>query len=194
MTEGQQKQDRRWIMSVLVNHYNSVSANYVRKANNRNTAQDNTNFQNQVTNAGKGHTVYMMKPERIYSGGNGTGLSFYIEYAKETSEADPTVIAKGVDENGQEFEQTIHINDINPENASLMEMRALEAHYHVDKGMGLDSFPHGTGDMRLHDKRDFISLFEKNIEDMQRLGRYDLSMFYAKNINIYLSLIGKTER
>ncbi len=148
----------------------------------------NGNF---MATVGKGHTVYMMTPERIYSGGNGTGLSFYIEYAKETSEDNPTVIAKGVDENGQEFEQTIHINDINPKNASLVEMRAVEAHYQINKGMGLSSLPNGTGNMGLNDRRDFISLFEKSIEDMQRLGRYDLSLVYAKNKNAYLDLVEK---
>ncbi len=175
-------------MSIMgVNNTQVTYQNFTRAQ--RSGGQNKASFENQTEIAKKGHTVYMMTPERIYSGGNGTGLSFYIEYAKETSEADPTVIAKGVDENGQKFEQTIHINDINPENASLVEMRALEAHYHVDRGKGLDSFPHGTGDMGLHDRRDFISLFEKNIEDMQRLGRYDLSMFYERNKNTYLEFI-----
>lgn len=140
---------------------------------------------------GKGHIVYMKTPDRIYSGGNGTGLSFYIEYAKETSKEDPTVVAKGVDENGQEFEQIIHINDVNPKNASLVEMRALEAHYQADKGMGLTSFPHGTGNMGLHDRRDFFEMFEKEIADMQRLGRYDLMSFWKNNFMFYQKLFDR---
>ena len=34
----------------------------------------------------------------LFSGGNGTGLSFYIKYAEESTEDNPVVIAKGVDE------------------------------------------------------------------------------------------------
>ena len=87
-------------------------------------------FAEQVNNVAgaKLHTsiVYMKTDDMLYSGGNGTGLSFYIKYAEGSTEDDPTVIAKGVDENGNEFEQTIHINKINPRNASLVEMTALE--------------------------------------------------------------------
>ena len=45
-------------------------------------------------------TIYMKTDDMLYSGGNGTGLSFYIKYAEDSTEDDPTVIAKGVDENG----------------------------------------------------------------------------------------------
>ena len=93
------------------------------------------NFAAQVNNvaSAKPHTttIYMKTDDMLYSGGNGTGLSFYIKYAEGSTEDDPTVIAKGVDENGDEFEQTIHINKVNPKCATVVEMRALEAHMGV---------------------------------------------------------------
>lgn len=58
--------------------------------------------------------VYMKTADMLFSGGNGTGLSFYIKYADNSTAENPIMIAKGVDENGNEFEQTISINDINP--------------------------------------------------------------------------------
>ena len=55
-------------------------------------------FAEQVSNAAsaKPHTsiVYMKTDDMLYSGGNGTGLSFYIKYAEGSTEDDPTVIAK----------------------------------------------------------------------------------------------------
>ena len=57
--------------------------------------------------------VYLKTDDMLFSGGNGTGLSFYIKYAEESTEDNPVVIAKGVDENGKEFEEKININDIN---------------------------------------------------------------------------------
>ena len=41
----------------------------------------------------KPHTsiVYMKTDDMLYSGGNGTGLSFYIKYAEGSTEDDPTV-------------------------------------------------------------------------------------------------------
>lgn len=71
--------------------------------------------------------------DMLWTGGNGTGLSYYLKYAEDSTEDDPTIIAKGVDENGNEFEKTIHINEINPKSATVVEMRALEAHMGVKK-------------------------------------------------------------
>lgn len=127
----------------------------------------------------------------MFSGGNGTGLSFYIKYAEESTEDNPVVIAKGVDENGKKFEEKININDIKLRNASYVEMSALEAYYNVDRGNSLSSFPPETGCMGLNERCDLISSFEKVIRDMNKLGRYDLQMFYMRNMNTYLNANNK---
>ena len=101
------------------------------------------------------------------------------------------MIAKGVDENGKEFEEKININDIDLRNASYVEMSALEAYYNVDRGNSLSSFPPETGCMGLNDRCDLISSFEKVIQDMNKLGRYDLQMFYMRNMNTYLNASSK---
>lgn len=69
----------------------------------RNTA--GRNFVGQMGNVAttKTYNIYI-EDDMLYSGGNGTGLSFYIKYAEGSTEEDPTVVAKGVDENGNEFE------------------------------------------------------------------------------------------
>ena len=135
--------------------------------------------------------VYLKTDDMLFSGGNGTGLSFYIKYAEESTEDNPVVIAKGVDENGKQFEEKININDINLRDASYVEMSALEAYYNVDKGNSLSSFPQETGCMGLNDRCDLISSFEKVIQDMNKLGRYDLQMFYMRNMNTYLNASSK---
>lgn len=135
------------------------------------------------------YQVYLKTEDMLYSGGNGTGLSFYLKYAPESTEDNPVVIAKGVDENGQEFEKKIFLNKVNPRNATIVEMRVLEAHHKVDKGAGLTSLPMGTGQMRLNDRSDFIACFEKEIRDMKTLKRYDLQAFYMRNLNTYLELL-----
>lgn len=135
--------------------------------------------------------VYLKTDDMLFSGGNGTGLSFYIKYAEDSTEDNPVVIAKGVDENGKEFEQRININDINLTNATFVEMSALEAHCNVDRGNSLTSFPQETGQMGLNDRCNLISSFEKVIQDMKKLGKYDLQMFYMRNMNTYLNLTGR---
>ena len=52
-------------------------------------------------------------------------------------------------------------------------------------------FPQETGCMGLNDRCDLISSFEKVIQDMNKLGRYDLQMFYMRNMNTYLNASSK---
>ena len=93
-----------------------------------------------------------------------------------------------MDENGKEFEQRIYINDVNPSNATVVEMRALEAHYKVEKQGGFTSLPLEAGNMGLNDRRDFISMFKECIEDLNKLGRFDLSLLWTKSMDAYLDL------
>lgn len=147
--------------------------------------------------AKKGHTVYMKTDDMLYSGGNGTGLSFYIKYAESSTKENPTVVAKGVDENGEEFEQTIHINDINPTNATLVEMRALEAYLGVEKYAGFDSLPKvpfGAGQMGLHDRADFMTMFRKQISDMTLLRQQKAAEYYRYSMQAYEDFKGHMER
>lgn len=145
----------------------------------------------QLSNVAQTQKVYQiyMEDDMIYSGGNGTGLSFYIKYAKESTENDPIVIAKGVDENGDEFEQTIHINEINPKCASIVEMRALEAHMGISKLGGLTSLPLEAGNMGLHDRRDFMNMLQKQIHDMKLLSQKKTALYYQYSMQEYWKFI-----
>ena len=160
--------------------------------------QQNTvrkNFAEQINNvaSAKPHTsiVYMKTDDMLYSGGNGTGLSFYIKYAEGSTEDDPTVIAKGIDENGDEFEQTIHINKVNPKSATVVEMRALEAHMGVKKLGGFTSLPLETGAMGLNDRMDFMDMFQKQIGDMKLLLQKKTAAYYQYSMQAYWDFMNK---
>ena len=124
----------------------------------------------------------------LWTGGNGTGLSYCLKYADDSTDENPVVLAKGVDENGKEFEQRIYINDVDPSSATVVEMRALEAHYKVEKQGGFTSLPLEAGNMGLNDRRNFITMFKKSIEDLNKLGRFDLSLLWTKSMDTYLNL------
>lgn len=145
----------------------------------------------QTTGGMKNHQVFLKTPDMLYSGGNGTGLSFYIKYADGSTAEDPVMLAKGVDEHGQEFEQTIYVNKIDPANATIVEMRALEAYLGADKGGGLSSFSASAGNMGLHDRRNFVDMFQKDIKDQNTLGEHQKAMFYQKNMRLYMEFMNK---
>ena len=174
---------------------NGISTGYYQTGytNNKTTKTAGTSFSNRINNiVGKGQTVYLKTDDMLYSGGNGTGLSFYLKYAENSTEDDPIVVAKGIDENGEEFEQTIHINKINPKCATYVEMHALEAHLGVEKRFGYSSLPlGGTGEMGLNDRADFMDLFEKAISDFIKLNEHRAAAYYRYSMQAYWDFMSK---
>ena len=159
-------------------------------------AQQNTagtSFANQVNNVVSAPKTYQIYSEEdmLWSGGNGTGLSYYLKYAENSTEDDPIVIAKGVDENGNEFEKTMHINKINPKCATVVEMRALEAHTGVKKLGGFTSLPLEAGNMGLNDRRDFMDMFKNVISDMKLLSQKNAVAYYQYSMQSYWDFMNK---
>ena len=159
-------------------------------------AQQNTagnSFAESVNNMASTPKVYNIftDEDMIWTGGNGTGLSYYLKYAEDSTEDDPTIIAKGVDENGDEFEKTIHINEVNPKSATVVEMRALEAHTGVKKLGGFTSLPLETGNMGLNDRRDFMDMFKNVISDMKLLSQKRAVAYYQYSMQAYWDFMNK---
>lgn len=136
--------------------------------------------------AKKGHTVYMKTGDTLYSGGNGAGLSYCLRYADSSTEEDPVVIAKGVDEDGNEFERTIHINGIDPRNATIVEMHALEEYTGAEKRYGFTSLPLSAGNMGLYERRNFINMFENSIKDLNMLKAKKAAAYYRQSVQVYM--------
>ena len=132
-----------------------------------------------------------MENLKSYFGTNGTGVSCHIKYAEGSTQDDPIVIAKGVDENGDEFEKTIHINEVNPKSATVVEMRALEAHMGVKKLGGFTSLPLETGAMGLNDRMDFMDMFQKQISDMKLLSQKKAAAYYQYSMQAYWDFMNK---
>ena len=147
----------------------------------------------QMNNAANTPKVYNIfsDEDMIWTGGNGTGLSYYLKYAKDSTEDDPKIIAKGVDENGNEFEKTIYINKVNPRSATVVEMRALEAHMGVKKLGGFTSLPMEAGAMGLNDRTDFMDMFQKQIGDMKLLLQKKTAAYYQYSMQAYWDFMNR---
>lgn len=135
--------------------------------------------------------VYMKTDDMLYSGGNGTGLSFYLKYAQDSTEEDPIVVAKGIDERGQEFEQRIHVKDVDPRWATIVEMRALEAYTGVEKNYGFSSLPLSQSCLGLNERRNFIDAFQKDISDLTLLRQNSSAEYYKYSMQTYLDFMKK---
>lgn len=134
------------------------------------TVESGEGFQNTIAakmNQKSSYTVYLKKEDMLYSGGNGTGLSYYLKYAEDSTEENPRILAKGIDENGEEFEQVIDVNHINPRSATIVEMRALEVYSGAPKMNGYSSIPLGATNVGRNERQDFMAAFEKEIQELK---------------------------
>ena len=85
----------------------------------------------------------------------------------------------------EEFEQIIDVKKVNPKNATLPEMRALEAYSGASKRLCFSSLPMGTENVGLNQRQDFISAFKQNVVDMNMLGEYGIAQEYNKLLSFY---------
>lgn len=158
----------------------------VRKQQNLNTAGFGESFSDTAARVQKNEMkIFMKTDDMLYSGGNGTGLSYYIKYAEGSTDNNPVVVARGIDENGNDFEQTIRVNEVDPRNATIVEMRALEACTNAPKRNGFSSLPMDITNVGLNQRQDYIAAFQKEIADMNTLGQYGIAGEYRKLLDFY---------
>jgi len=77
------------------------------------------------------HT-YEVSKDAIVSGGlistRNSGINASVYYSDKHSSDNPVYVVKGKNADGTRFETKINVNDVDPRNASFVEMLALQAH------------------------------------------------------------------
>ena len=129
-----------------------------------------------------------IKDEFVTFAANGTGLSFNLYYEYGSSADNPTVIAKGFDEHGNRFERKFSILEIDPSNASYVEMKAWASYYKPDKDGSFRLTPNASG-MGLNDRANFVNMFEQYIADNIKIGEYDTANYYKKHLKALLQSV-----
>ena len=115
-----------------------------------------------------------------------TGESVNIYRADYYSKDNPIYVIKGLDANGNPFEQEIDASKINPNYCSYNEMMVLNVETgHTSPGDYLHSVAmrdkSGTGSY--FEAADYIAYAKEVMSDMKTLGRWDLYLSYDKWIN-----------
>ena len=116
----------------------------------------------------------------LYStGGMSTGQSMHLVYDESSTEENPVMKAWGVDSKGEDYEELIYINQINPRYATTPEMKALEIHLQKtgDSVLTAQMPRHqnliggAVNAFDVHEKIDFIQLFHEIADKTMEPGR-----------------------
>lgn len=116
-----------------IGSYGFNSFNYPKKGNNTKpfsvseNAASPTQLASQPTSKGVTEGTLYFGDDILASVG-GVGGEVHVKYDESTTDEDPVVIAWGKDSKGNPYEEKIHLNNVDPNNASPAEMIALNAH------------------------------------------------------------------
>ena len=116
-------------------------------------------------------------------GADNMGRQYALNYAEDSTDDNPIVIAKGNDEYGQQFEERIHINNIDLNNASYLEMAALAAHTKTDSPVPTAL---SSGHHDYFQKENYIDDFNKCISHLYKSGSYDAALYETNVLRKYM--------
>lgn len=123
-----------------------------------------------------------------------TGESANVYRAEGYSDENPLYLVRGVDENGNEYEQTIDVSKVNPNHCSYRELLALNAHTgnRSDSNfLTMSVLKDKMKNASYGAKTDYLSVAYALMKDMQTLGYWNGYMRYDKWISGILSISQK---
>lgn len=140
--------------------------------------------------AGAKNVVYIT-PDALFSIYDAkTGESANVYKADDYSEENPLYIVKGMDKNGNEYEQTVDVSKVNPNSCSYTEMLALNA-YTGNKSdsnfLSMAIMKDKAGTASYYEKADYLSAAYALMDDMKTLGNWDGYLRYGKWIDDILT-------
>jgi len=115
-----------------------------------------------------------------------TGESANVYRADDYSKDNPVYLVKGIDKNGNRYEQTVDVSKVNPNSCSYTELLALNAHTGNKSDsnfMTMSILKDKTDSVSYHEKADYMSIAYELMNDMKTLGNWDGYLRYGKWIN-----------
>ncbi len=181
--------------------------------NKTNSNVDNADNTNSVFNTELTKSVLIRLPteeekETRIGGGGMNNITYELSYAENSTDENPIINAKVREDNGygKEINQTININDIDPQNATVIELRALLAHANQIKPLdpselltlstiGYEHGLQGTSgkpihDMGLHDRFNPIASLETMKERYSGSPIQDMQ----DSVDSIIALLGKLSK
>ncbi len=143
-----------------------------------------------VTTAG-GKRTMLCKGALFSMGCAATGESGNVYRAENYSEEMPLYLVKGIDENGEEYEQIIDASKINPSNCSFIELMVIS----VESGntssknfMQMSIMRDKSCSNSYFDKADYLSSAYELLNEQTQLGNWESYLQYDIWINSILDL------
>ncbi len=123
------------------------------------------------------------------------GVEYRLFHAAESTDENPVVVARGVDEQGKLFEEKIDVRQIDPYNTTCIELQALR--YFKPEGHWLYNpyeLYEGYEFQGIHERFDFIAGARKRIVDCNKVHLSKEAANWKEDIDLVLSFTGAPAR
>lgn len=140
-------------------------------------------------------SVKIPGPNCIYSGGDGVGQNAYVEYTEDSTVDDPIVRISGHSLSG-DYDRIVHINDIDPRNATYPELCALLGHqqkignYRPEHGLIL-AVPCDVDKGDYSQRQNFMQKISSSVQHNQQYGNLSMAFSGEQLIAIYQKFMEK---
>ena len=121
-----------------------------------------------------------------------SGAEYRFFHAAESTEENPILVARGVDEHGKLFEEKIDLRQINPYNTNQLEIDALS--YFKPGEYKTIVTPFGSKDLGLQDRFDFITDYQRDIRACRRLNLRKEAAWLQEEVDFLLSFTNGSAR
>lgn len=128
----------------------------------------------------------------LFSYGDGFGRTIYMDYDESSTEDDPVIYAEGIGDDGKPYKTKIHVNDINPYNATYLEMTALALH--TGNMDGLSPISPTSGHHSYFEKENYIKSFASVISDFNLLKATAQIQSETERLNTYLDFFNSHKK
>ena len=120
------------------------------------------------------------------------GIEYRFFHAAESTEENPVLVARGVDEHGKLFEEKIDVKQINPYNTTHLELEALS--YFKPGEHHMIVTPFGSDGLGLQDRFDFITDYQRDIRACGRLNLRKEAAWLQEEVDFLLSFTNGSAR
>ena len=121
------------------------------------------------------------------------GVEYRFFHAAESTDENPVLVARGVDEHGKLFEEKIDVRQIDPYNINVLELTALNDAANTSLSNPYELYA-GYEYKGIQERFDFITGAQRKIADCNRLHLPEEASHWTENIDFILSFTGAAIR
>ena len=120
------------------------------------------------------------------------GAEYRFYHAAESTDENPVMVVRGIDEHGKFFEEKIDVRKIDPYNTNLLEIQALE-HFKPGDFKSISCY-FGADTPEIQERFDFVAGIQEMIEACNGLHLTEQVIMHREDMDFVLGFTGITAR